>query len=84
MATRVIGAREANQQFSSLLKAVEEDGDTIVITRRGRPIARMSPERRLGDGSAIAEEIRSIFRRYARPSGGGRVERETLHTRGGS
>lgn len=39
---RTISAREANQGFSKLLQAVVE-GEEVVITRRGKPVARMAP-----------------------------------------
>lgn len=41
--TQVVTAREANQHFSRLL-AKAEAGMEIVITRRGRRVARLSPE----------------------------------------
>ncbi len=34
--------RDANQRFARLIRAVEE-GREFVITRRGRPVARISP-----------------------------------------
>ena len=37
-----IGAREANQQFSKLLARVE-GGEEVVITMRGKPVAKMVP-----------------------------------------
>lgn len=39
----IVSARDANQQFSRLLKQAEE-GDTVIITRRGKPVARLVPE----------------------------------------
>ena len=39
---RAIGAGEARMHLPDLLKAVE-GGETIVITRRGAPIARIMP-----------------------------------------
>jgi prevent-host-death family protein len=39
---RVIGAFEAKTHLSALLEAVEA-GEEIVITRRGRPVARLVP-----------------------------------------
>ena len=39
---RTISAREANQSFSKLLQAVAE-GEEVVITRRGKPVARLAP-----------------------------------------
>jgi len=37
-------AREANQRFARLLSSVE-DGEQVVITKRGRPVAVVSPYR---------------------------------------
>ena len=39
---RMVSAREANQGFSKLLQAVVE-GEEVVITRRGKPVARLAP-----------------------------------------
>jgi prevent-host-death family protein len=41
-AMRRVTAREANQRFSKVLSAVET-GEQVVITKRGRPVALMSP-----------------------------------------
>lgn len=37
-----VSLQRANQQFSKLIAAVEK-GETFVITRRGRPVARIVP-----------------------------------------
>jgi prevent-host-death family protein len=39
---RTVSARQANQEFSKLLQAVVE-GEEVVITRRGKPVARLTP-----------------------------------------
>jgi prevent-host-death family protein len=39
---RSVTAREANQQFSRILRDVEA-GTEILVTRRGRPVARIVP-----------------------------------------
>ena len=39
---RTVSAREANQGFSKLLRAVTE-GEEVLITRRGEPVARLTP-----------------------------------------
>jgi prevent-host-death family protein len=39
---RTVSAREANQRFSQLLQAVVE-GEEVVITRRGKAVARVVP-----------------------------------------
>jgi len=48
---RSVGAREANQQFSRLLREAEE-GQEITITRNGRAVARLSPARGPKDSKA--------------------------------
>jgi prevent-host-death family protein len=42
---RSVSAREANQAFSRLLGEVE-DGEEVVITRHGKPVAVLSAYRR--------------------------------------
>jgi prevent-host-death family protein len=39
---RSVTAREANQAFSKLLEAAAK-GEEIVVTRRGKPVARICP-----------------------------------------
>lgn len=38
-----ITAREANQRFSELLSKVETEGQGFVVTKHGRPVARILP-----------------------------------------
>lgn len=40
---REMSKREANRNFSQLVAAAER-GETIVITRRGRPVAKVGPQ----------------------------------------
>jgi prevent-host-death family protein len=58
---KTVGAREANQQFSRLLREAE-GGKEILITRNGEPVARLVPARTVrGSKSrekALAEMIR--------------------------
>lgn len=75
--------REANQHLSRYVTAVEQ-GDIVVITRRGRPIARLVPEletRELTEEQRQARQrVRErISKGYA--LGGERIDRETLHER---
>jgi len=42
-AMRTVTAREANQSFSKVLAEVE-NGETIVITKRGKPVAKLVRE----------------------------------------
>lgn len=39
---RAITASDANQRFSEMLRDVQ-DGETFVVTSRGRPVAKISP-----------------------------------------
>jgi len=40
---REMTVREANQNFSKLIAAAER-GETIVITKNGKPVARIAPQ----------------------------------------
>ena len=40
---REMSVREANQNFSQLIAAAE-GGETIIITKNGIPVARISPQ----------------------------------------
>jgi prevent-host-death family protein len=83
MKERIVGAREANQQFSALLAATEREGITVVITRRGRVIARLVPESGYAkDREAVDAAIDSMIERYARPMGGKPFVRDEIYDRG--
>lgn len=45
-ATRVVGATEFKTKCSALLDEVEHSGETLTITRRGKPVAVLSPAKR--------------------------------------
>lgn len=55
---RTVSARDANQGFSKLLQAVVE-GEEVVITRRGKAVARLTP---IETGAADAERQAEINR----------------------
>lgn len=79
---KTVSAREANQSFSSLLRRVAE-GEEVVITRRGEPVARLIGIARDG---ADAEQLRAAKRlmatlRKGRRLGGVMPSRESLHER---
>ncbi len=79
-----VSLREANQHLSRYVKAVEE-GNVVVITRRGQPVARLVPEPRTR--SLTAEQIEARLRTRARMErghalGGKRIDRDGLHDRG--
>jgi prevent-host-death family protein len=58
---RSVSAREANQSFSKLLHAVAA-GEEVVITRRGKPVARLAPIEAVADAGRQAEIDRIIAR----------------------
>jgi prevent-host-death family protein len=55
---KTVSAREANQEFSALLSQVE-NGEEILITKRGRPVAVLGPYR---PTLMTAERQRAIHR----------------------
>ena len=79
---KTVSARDANQHFSRLLADVEA-GEEVVITRRGRPVARlvrdtgMSPE----DKEKALQELRKIMERGVRFEGPP-MTRDEMHERG--
>jgi prevent-host-death family protein len=81
MNIRRVGAREANQQFSALLASTERDGETIIITRRGKAVARLVPEPAVEE-DRVADQLANLLDRYARPMHGEAFSREDLYDRG--
>lgn len=43
MADRTIPQRELRNDITSILRAVEQEGTTFIITVRGKPVARLGP-----------------------------------------
>src|SRR3954449_12574071 len=43
MADKVIPLRELRNDVSAILRAVEQEGSTFIITVRGKPVAQLSP-----------------------------------------
>lgn len=88
-----VGLRDANQRLAKHIKAVES-GDEVIITRRGKPVARLTAD--LGvEQAAKPKEDRSKDPKwqaaYARmlrlmgeglPLGGVRWTRDELYERG--
>lgn len=78
-----IPLRTANQEFSRLIKDVEK-GETFVITRRGKPIARLEP---YTADKADDPEWKAAYQRMlsgmeaGMPLGGLRVDRDDLYDR---
>lgn len=74
---KTVGAYEAKTRFGELLREVE-NGDTIIDTRHGVPIARLSPMEKEADDVAAAMEEIHRFRREFRPTLGGITLRELI------
>ena len=81
---RPVSLKEANQQFSRLIREVE-GGEGFVITRRGRPVARIIPheEDRMQDPVWVAAYERMKIRLLEGASLGGLgiEDRDALHDR---
>lgn len=78
-----VGAREANRSFSKILKEAE-NGETVTITRNGRPVARLVPidlrpkseeERKAAHGRLMDLLDRGL------PLGGRKYTRDEMHER---
>lgn len=80
---RSVSLMTANQEFSKLIKAVEQ-GEHFLITRRGRPVAKLVPhtEAKSSDPEWAAAFRRMMARLEEGASLGGlRVDREQLYDR---
>jgi prevent-host-death family protein len=80
---RRVTLRQANQQLSRYVREVE-DGAEVVITRRGRPVARLMPV--AGERRLTAEQAAALERTLARMErgwalGGRAPSRDSLHER---
>jgi len=77
---RKVGAREANQQFSRLLRDAEE-GQEITITRHGRAVARLIPARGPKDEKARKKALDEMVRLMEKglDLGGRRFTRDEMH-----
>ena len=79
---RSVSAREANQQFARILGEAA-NGEEIVITRRGKPVAVLAPYRQppLTPEQEIAlEELVEMMRRGI-GKGARRFSRDEMHER---
>lgn len=80
---RTVTLREANQHFAKYVREVES-GEEFVVTRRGRPVARLAPvdARRTLTAAQQAARRRTVRRlRKGWPLGIGRLDRDSLHER---
>lgn len=78
-----ISLRQANQNFSRYVEAVER-GEEFIVTRRGKPVAVIAPAPR-PRGRGLSAAQRAVLRRLfasARPLHIGKWRREDLYARG--
>ena len=78
---RSVTAREANQAFSRILQEAER-GESVVITRRGRPVAVIAPYRAadVPEREQAIDHIVALMHRGL-PIGGRRFTRDEMHER---
>jgi prevent-host-death family protein len=77
-----VTARDANQRFSKLLAEVA-GGREIVITRHGKPVARLVPvpaQQESAERTAAIKRLRARMKRGL-PLGGGKFNRDELYDR---
>ena len=77
---RQVSAREANQQFARILGEAA-DGEEIVITRRGKPVAVLAPYRRpplTPEQKAAIAEVVEMMKRGLVHGGGRRFTRDEM------
>jgi prevent-host-death family protein len=77
-----ISAREANQRFSDLLGRAAR-GESVIITRRGTPVAVLSPYQASdrGDNRGLAWERLTTMLKDGLSLGGDTFSREEAHER---
>lgn len=53
---KTVNLRDANQQFSKLVREIEETGEAVLVTRNGKPAVRLSPAGTQSDTVTIAQQ----------------------------
>jgi prevent-host-death family protein len=79
---KTVSARDANQKFSRLLTEVAA-GEEVVITRRGRPVARLLPIANMKSTKQREAAIKRMIAHMKKglPLGGRRFTRDEMHER---
>ena len=79
--TKTVSLREANQSFARCIREAEA-GEEFVITRNGKPVARLSP---VSDRRVLTPEQEAAWERTKRRMeegwniGAGPLDRDSLH-----
>ena len=79
---RYVSAADANRQFSEILGQAAQ-GETVIITRRGEPVAQLTPfDHGAEDGARAAAWSRLLSTLdEGLPLGGDKFDRDSLHDR---
>ena len=80
---RHMTAREANQHFAKVLSAVEQ-GEEVVISKRGKPVAVISPYKTglTAERKAAIEHLKAVLNEPLIPAEGFRTfSRDEMHER---
>jgi len=85
---KTVNLRDANQQFSKLVRQVQESGETFVVVRNGEPAAQLGPvQEKSGKRALTAAQQKALkallhaARTSAGRSDGARWTREELYER---
>jgi prevent-host-death family protein len=86
--TKIINLRDANQQFSRIVREVEETGREYVVLRNGREAVRISPadntsaKRKLSpEQQAALDSLIETANRARGKSDGRKLTRDEMHER---
>ncbi len=79
---KTVSAREANQSFSRLLGEAAR-GEEVIITKRGKPVARLVPMEKGGSDEERQRAIERLMKRLRRgvKLGGRAYTRDEMHER---
>ncbi|WP_184469672.1 type II toxin-antitoxin system Phd/YefM family antitoxin [Rhizobium esperanzae] len=65
--SKVVGAAEFKAKCLNLIDQMRNDGESIVITKRGKPVAVLSPARAAGGRTSIIGVMKGSVLRYDDP-----------------
>ena len=83
---RTVNLREANQNFSQLVREVRKTGESVLVLRHGEPEVEIRPVQ-TGNVRVLTSEqkaaLESMFEtaRRAKPSKGRKLTRDEMHER---
>jgi prevent-host-death family protein len=81
---KTVSIREANRDLSKLIQELEREGEEFVITRRGKPVARLTPHREDRTADPEWQAAYERMKKHLREGlhlGGEKFDRESLYDR---